>query len=127
MVNRNSGLGVVRQIALAVSVTMATTALFVLTPIGYSKFSWQALGQPYNEGAVCLVPSECASNFCTDGVCCDTECSGEDEACNISGNVGMCTSTVAMAPALSSGGYAVAIAALFFGGLLGLYSRRHEQ
>ncbi len=37
----------------------------------------------------CTDPSECSSGFCVDGVCCDTECTGQCEACNI--DPGTCT------------------------------------
>jgi len=33
------------------------------------------------DGATCVLGSECASSHCTDGVCCDTSCSGTCEVC----------------------------------------------
>ncbi len=43
------------------------------------------------DGSQCLKASECASGFCVDGVCCDTECSGQCEACNQPQTIGVCT------------------------------------
>jgi hypothetical protein len=37
-------------------------------------------------GAPCNSPTECASSFCVDGVCCSRACSGQCEACDVSGN-----------------------------------------
>ena len=43
-------------------------------------------------GQKCKIDAECSvSNpHCVDGVCCDTTCTGQCEACNVSGNVGTC-------------------------------------
>ena len=41
-------------------------------------------------GATCGRGSECASNQCFDGVCCDMACSGRCMACNLSGQAGKC-------------------------------------
>ncbi|HET6285045.1 MAG TPA: PA14 domain-containing protein [Polyangia bacterium] len=42
------------------------------------------LGQP------CQMAAECATNFCVDGVCCDTACNGPCESCGAVGNEGVC-------------------------------------
>ncbi|MEZ4395006.1 MAG: nidogen-like domain-containing protein [Polyangiales bacterium] len=42
-------------------------------------------------GATCTTTSSCLSGNCVDGVCCDTACNGQCEACNVTGSVGTCT------------------------------------
>ncbi|HWA74803.1 MAG TPA: kelch repeat-containing protein [Polyangiaceae bacterium] len=41
-------------------------------------------------GTACRNGLECASGFCVDGVCCDSECDGQCEACNSEENAGTC-------------------------------------
>ena len=41
-------------------------------------------------GETCTSASGCLSNFCVDGVCCETECSGQCEACDVAGSEGSC-------------------------------------
>lgn len=41
-------------------------------------------------GATCASASECQSNFCVDGVCCNTACTGTCQACNVAGSLGTC-------------------------------------
>lgn len=41
-------------------------------------------------GTSCSVTTECASGYCVDGVCCERECSGQCEACNVPGAAGRC-------------------------------------
>ena len=48
-------------------------------------------------GQVCGGANQCASQHCVDGVCCDTACNGQCEACAEPGSVGTCT-PVAGAP-----------------------------
>ena len=49
-------------------------------------------------GATCSKAAECASNNCSDGVCCDFACTGSCQSCALSGKVGTC-SAVTGAPA----------------------------
>lgn len=42
-------------------------------------------------GQQCEANNTCASNYCVDGVCCDTSCKGQCEACDAAGNEGICT------------------------------------
>ncbi|HEX3852811.1 MAG TPA: MYXO-CTERM sorting domain-containing protein, partial [Polyangiaceae bacterium] len=43
-------------------------------------------------GQNCKTDSECpiSNNHCVDGVCCDTTCTGQCEACNTTGKIGTC-------------------------------------
>lgn len=41
-------------------------------------------------GEVCTAAKMCKSGFCVDGVCCDTECTGQCEACDLGGSEGSC-------------------------------------
>ncbi len=50
----------------------------------------QCVGKSAN-GQNCGGNGECISNYCVDGVCCDTDCSGTCEACNLTGTGGTCT------------------------------------
>jgi hypothetical protein len=43
-----------------------------------------------SRGVPCGAGAECASGFCTDGVCCETACGGICEKCNLSGQLGLC-------------------------------------
>lgn len=51
-------------------------------------------------GATCTAPSDCDSNFCVDGICCNAACDG---ACDTCSAVGMCT------PMMCDAGMAVAL------------------
>jgi len=44
--------------------------------------------RPLGEG--CDVGGQCASLFCTDGVCCDSPCDGPFQSCNLPGSAGRC-------------------------------------
>jgi MYXO-CTERM domain-containing protein len=55
-----------------------------------SKIVVPNLGQ----GTPCTSAGECASNLCADGVCCNTACTAQCEACDVTGQVGTCTSVV---------------------------------
>jgi subtilisin-like proprotein convertase family protein len=43
-----------------------------------------------DNGEDCGGDNQCKSNFCVDGVCCDTACDGGCSACNIEGKLGQC-------------------------------------
>lgn len=42
-------------------------------------------------GLGCTSNSQCASGFCSQGVCCDSACTGTCGACNLAGHLGTCT------------------------------------
>jgi hypothetical protein len=41
-------------------------------------------------GSTCTEGRECSSGFCVDGYCCNSDCSGACQACNLSGSAGIC-------------------------------------
>jgi MYXO-CTERM domain-containing protein len=43
-----------------------------------------------DNGLGCNAANQCKSSFCVDGVCCDSPCTGQCEACAESGKVGQC-------------------------------------
>lgn len=43
-----------------------------------------------DNGTACTMASQCASGFCTDGVCCNTDCMETCKTCTRAGFVGMC-------------------------------------
>jgi hypothetical protein len=49
----------------------------------------KSLGQP------CSAGGECASNFCVDGVCCNSACTGACHSCALSTSLGTCASSPA--------------------------------
>ena len=49
-------------------------------------------------GQTCARPEQCASNFCVDGVCCNTLCDGACDSCNSTGAIGTCTVSAAGQP-----------------------------
>ncbi len=60
------------------------------------------------QGQTCTSATECATGFCVDGVCCESVCTGQCEACDVGGAEGKCVG-VTGAPhgtrtACSSGG-----------------------
>jgi hypothetical protein len=45
----------------------------------------------------CTSADQCVTGFCVDGVCCDSKCDGQCQACDAAGHTGTCT-TIAGAP-----------------------------
>ncbi|MGE3635595.1 MAG: hypothetical protein AB7P00_37165, partial [Sandaracinaceae bacterium] len=43
-----------------------------------------------SNGSACTSDEACQTGECVDGVCCDTACTGQCEACNVVGTVGSC-------------------------------------
>src|SRR5262249_29143926 len=54
-------------------------------------------GKKYN-GTNCGVADECKSGFCTDGVCCDSDCAGVCKSCAVGGLLGKCSNIPAGTP-----------------------------
>jgi hypothetical protein len=42
-------------------------------------------------GAACSSANQCTSNICVDGRCCNSTCTGQCEACDNAGNLGVCS------------------------------------
>lgn len=55
-------------------------------------------GGACGQGAACQSDATCSSGHCVDGVCCDTACTGQCEACDVSGSEGTCTMVASGAP-----------------------------
>ena len=49
-------------------------------------------------GAICSVAADCDSNFCAQGVCCNSACDVSCEACNLSSSLGTCSSVADGSP-----------------------------
>jgi hypothetical protein len=43
------------------------------------------------DGTACANDSDCVSNYCVDGFCCDTPCTDSCDACNVAGVQGTCS------------------------------------
>ena len=50
-------------------------------------------------GAACGSPVDCLSNFCADGVCCDSACTGSCSSCNQTSFIGSCRPVASGPPA----------------------------
>ena len=50
-------------------------------------------------GADCFLAAQCQSDHCVDGVCCETSCTGQCEACNLSDSRGVCVAVQGDPPA----------------------------
>ena len=76
--------------AAACKTTCATAADCVTTNLCVSNSCGKlADGQP------CTMPSDCAHNFCQQGVCCGTACTAICASCALAGTMGTCTSVPA--------------------------------
>ncbi len=64
------------------------------------------------QGSLCAHAGECTTKSCVDGVCCNTDCTGACQACDVSGNVGKCTNVAGGPPRAgkSCGAYAACAA-----------------
>jgi hypothetical protein len=49
-------------------------------------------------GRACTIGSQCTSGNCIDGYCCNSGCSSSCQACDVSGNLGTCTTVAAGLP-----------------------------
>ena len=53
---------------------------------------------PKRDGQLCSKASECLSNFCVDGVCCENACAGACRSCSMESSLGKCMPVVAGNP-----------------------------
>lgn len=74
---------------------------------------------PKNLGESCSAPMQCASGFCTQGVCCDQNCSGPGETCSRTGSLGTCVQG-SEAPAMSTTKLLLLVAVLGAFGILAI-------
>jgi hypothetical protein len=75
------------------------------------------------DGGSCADPTDCVSGNCVDDVCCDTACDQPDQQCNLPGEVGVCSSVAAKAPAASPTGLLIGLALLIGIGALSILRR----
>jgi hypothetical protein len=101
-----------------VTTTPTPTATPTVTPTGTPTSTPEFLGDP------CSAPSECQSGFCASGVCCNTACDQPFQQCNLQGRAGLCSSTAAPAPAMSTPGLLLGALLLTGVGVLALARRR---
>ena len=57
-----------------------------------------------SNGNTCTYAGSCNSGYCVDGYCCNSACGGANEACNVAGHEGTCTSTAAATTVAPGGG-----------------------
>ena len=79
---------------------------------------------PFPDGAPCTSDGQCASNICTDDVCCNEPCAGPDQICNLQGSVGTCTDVAAPAPTTSRTGLLIGLGLLVVIAAVALWRRR---
>lgn len=129
-----------RGVFLAGAIVVANLLLALqITGLTYGRFEWTALAQTYGtptatptvtptlipQGGSCASPTECASGFCVDAVCCDEACAAPDEQCNVPGRVGTCVRS-ASAPALNGQWLVLAALLLTALGVVGMRARRAD-
>lgn len=98
--------------AMAYDATRKQTVLFGGSGPVTTPGSSAALGDTWTllstAGGACTSTIECATGTCVDGVCCNTPCTGQCEACNLATSPGVCSpatgAPVGTRPACSSGG-----------------------
>jgi hypothetical protein len=71
------------------SCTVATTTADCLAP-NSCQAATLTCGKK-QAGASCGTGNECISTFCSQGVCCDKDCSGTCQSCALTGKVGTCS------------------------------------
>ena len=59
-------------------------------------------------------------------MCCDTQCDGPNEICNLQGSVGTCTDVAAPAPTTSRSGLLIAVVMILLVGAVALVRRRRS-
>lgn len=60
-----------------------------LAPLPYCAASTCTAARP--AGTTCGSDGQCRSGHCTDGLCCDLACTGQCQACDLSGHLGTCS------------------------------------
>lgn len=81
-----------KDVGIAVAALLLNAVIVLhLLGVGGAQSSLALPFVPYPDGQTCVQNSECASTFCTDGVCCHTICNDPFQTCNQAGFVGTCT------------------------------------
>ena len=62
-------------------------------PMQYCDGSGTCATNKKPNGGLCAGASECGSNFCVDGICCNNACLGTCQACNVTGSEGTCVNS----------------------------------
>jgi len=88
----------------AVCATFTATATATATQTATGTATATSTNTPVPQGDACTTPAQCATDFCVDGVCCNTACNGPMEQCNLPGQAGTCVHTAAGAPTLTPWG-----------------------
>ena len=136
-----------RGIVIAALIVVANF-VFVLqiTGISYGRFQWAQFASAYDtptatptvtatptatptrlpDGAGCSTGTDCDSDFCVTGVCCNRACNRPGAVCNLPERPGVCVDPAAV-PAMSSNGLAGAVAALIAIGALTLLAVRRRD
>lgn len=50
-----------------------------------------------DDGGTCSAGAQCVSGFCVDGVCCESECTGQCQSCGEPGRLGQCSPVAGLA------------------------------
>jgi hypothetical protein len=74
------------QTGCATSCTLPATGC----ALGATCDAFGVCNQTQGLGAPCGVPTDCESGFCSQGVCCETDCSGDCRSCALPGAKGLC-------------------------------------
>jgi hypothetical protein len=142
-----------RGIVIAGLIVLANFVVVLqITGISYGRFQWTQFASAYDtptatptvtatptrtatatatrtrlpDGDSCRVGTDCTSNFCVTGVCCNRACNRPGAVCNLPDRPGVCVDPAA-APAMSSGGLVGAVALLIGVGALTLLAVRRRD
>ncbi len=89
-----------KQATLLVATVLLNAALLAFAVSSSTQRVSQAFAQSYQDGERCDTPSQCASGFCTQGVCCNEACTATGQSCTVTGAVGTCVNS-AQSPVMS--------------------------
>ena len=103
--------------------TATATSTSTATATGTATHTGTPTFTPQPDGSSCTSPTECASGFCVDGVCCDTACDQPFDMCNVPPDPGTCVQ-VAPAPSMSRRGLFGGLALLTMIGAAALWQQR---
>jgi hypothetical protein len=105
------------------SATPTSTATATATATATVTQTPTATRTPQADGASCTMPGDCSSNFCVDGICCNSACNRPFDTCNAPPAPGTCVQ-VAPAPPVSRRGLFAGLALLTMIGAAALWHQR---